>query len=302
MHTTVQEKKALIYLKKWGETMDVNEDSFIALWTQKVTSQVNIKAEFKSGKLVLHNYTKDYGITFSKGFAKNFSMKEPFFGKGSRWATRKHTMKTTHRLNSWYFEIFSTTLAITHENIYQQLSTSFYPWRCKTMRKVLYLLNTQVTSLLKDTLKEAYDAEKHHFQLELNDYCKVEMGPWLTWCYFSKNLSHLLGFPDRKMKGNQINAQREVDSLAHHSRQLHVRSNVIQPTAYGKHQRQILSDFLHKQQTLPMIEKHFHPIHYHPVARNNIEMVHVQLTDDEYKPISIQNAPTIVTLYFRQVK
>ena len=95
---------------------------------------------------------------------------------------------------------------------------------------------------------------------------------------------------------------REVDSLANHSRQLHVLSNVSKPTAYGNHQRQILSEFLHKQQTLPMIEKRFNPIRYHPVARNNIDMIHVQVTDDDYRPISIQNAATIVTLYFRQIK
>ena len=305
MHTAVQEFKGRIYIKKMEENVtEMSEESFLMLWKQNVTPHLKVTADFKSGKLVLTNNSANVGITFSKDFGDTFFMKDAFFGSGTRWSTFKSSMKSNHDSKTWYIDIFTTKLGLTHENKYQHLSTSLYPWRCKTKRKVLYLLNSQAQSLLKDALKEAYDAKKHNFQfsLELNETCKLELGPWVAWCYFSKNLSYLLGFPDHIISGRYSFGVREVDSLANHSRQLHVLSNVIKPTAYGNHQREILSEFLHKQQTLPMIEKRFNPIRYHPVARNNIDMIHVQVTDDDYKPISIRNAATIVTLYFRQVK
>ena len=65
------------------------------------------------------------------------------------------------------------------------------------------------------------------------------------------------------IKGAETLGQREVDSLDNHSRQLHLLSNVIKPTAYGKQQRQILCDFLHERNTLPIVEKRFNPISYH---------------------------------------
>ena len=304
MHTDVQQSKARIYIKKSGQNIDGKEESFLTLWKQQVSSRVKIHSEFKNGKLILHNYRDDIGMTFSQDFSKTFFMKDPFFGKGSRWSTTKSGLKSGHDSEKWYIDIFSLTLEMSHVNKYQHLSTSLYPWRCKTMKQVIYLLNSQVKTLLQDTLKETYDEKNHRFQLTLglNDYCKLELGRWLEWCYFSKNLSYLLGFPNVEIKGNKTHAQREVDSLANHSRQLHVISNVIKPTAYGKQQRQILCDFLHERHTLPMVEKRFNPISYHPVTRNNIDMIRVQLTDGEYNPISIQNSTTIVTLYFRKVK
>ena len=49
------------------------------------------------------------------------------------------------------------------------------------------------------------------------------------------------------------------------------------------------------------MEKRFDTINYHPVARNSIEMIHLQLTDDAFNPVSIQEVNTIVTLYFCKV-
>ena len=54
------------------------------------------------------------------------------------------------------------------------------------------------------------------------------------------------------------------------------------------------------QNAEPITEKRFDPISYEPVARSDIDMLHLQLADDSYKPISIQDATTIVTLYFHK--
>ena len=41
----------------------------------------------------------------------------------------------------------------------------------------------------KSSWKDHYDEKKHLFQITLqpNDYGKLEFGPWLSWCHFSKN-------------------------------------------------------------------------------------------------------------------
>ena len=71
-----------------------------------------------------------------------------------------------------------------------------------------------------------------------------------------------MGFPFKELQFEEILPTREVDLLSNQSRQLHLISNVIQPTAYGKHQRQILCDFLHMQNAEPITEKQFDNAYY----------------------------------------
>ena len=306
MHMNCQESGRRLYLKVFGHGFDGKEETFLALWKRVVTSAVGIKAEFSNGKLVLHNFNPNLGIRFSLHFARRFHQPAPFFGRGSRWATHKALLKKgIIEEEQWYIDVYSEKMEVTEEQKFADFSLDFYPWRCKTMKQVLRLINSRIQKLLRLKLKTSYDADKHHFFLTLNDtseHCKLTLGPWLSSCNMSKNLSYLLGFPDKEMNSGENLAVREVDSLSNHSRQLHLTSNVIQPTAYGKHQRQILCDFLHTRNVEPITEKRFDPISYHPVARNGIDMIRVQLTDDLYNPISIQDSTTIVTLYFRKAK
>ena len=304
MDTTCQKRDQRISLKASGQSVDGKEESFLTLWKQLVTSKTGVQAEFKSGKLILHNFRKDIGITFSYQFSRTFSMREPFFGKGSRWASKASALNSDCTAEDWYIDVYNTKLDMSSITKHEEIDLNLYPWRCKSMRQLFYILNSQVQNLLKDKLKEHYDEKKHHFQLSLqaSDHAKLELGPWLEWCHFSKKLSFLLGFPNIAIKDVETLGRREVDSLDNHSRQLHLLSNVIKPTAYGRQQRQILCDFLHERSTLPIVEKRFNPISYHPVSRNQIDMIHMQITDDDYNPICIQNSSTIVTLYFRKMK
>lgn len=304
MNTIAQKKLKRIIIKQHGEKFDGDEAAFLKLWETKVTSQVNIRAEFKKRKLVLHNYNPDIGITFSADFAQAFAIPHPFFGVGSRWGNSTSVMNFDRSAEEWFIEIFTTKMSTTTHFKDFQLSMDVYPWRYKSMKEVLRVINVKARNTLQEFLKQGYDSNRHLFQLSMervSDHCRLKQGSFLA-CTLSKNLAYLLGFPDTTIRNKNVLATREVDALANHSRQLHLISNVIQPTAYGKHQRQILCDFLHKQNAEPITEKRFNPISYHPVARNVIDMIHVQLTDDAYNPISIQDASTIVTLYFRKSK
>ena len=163
-------------------------------------------------------------------------------------------------------------------------------------------INKKTRTLLKEDLKSDYDPKAHAvtFSVDMDNQAQVELGPWIQ-CHLDQNLANLFSLPALKIKHTMRGLQ-EVDTLSNHSRQLHVLSDVIQPTAYGEHQRPILCDFLHKASNDAINEITFDPISYHAIAKNNMDMVHIQVTDDNYNPLSIKDSKTIVTLYFRRVE
>ena len=132
-------------------------------------------------------------------------------------------------------------------------------------------------------------------------HCKLELG-YLLKAVLSPNLAYLLSLPVYQLRGPIVLGTREIDVLEAHLRQLVVLSNVIKPTSSGEQERHIICDFLHKSTSDIIVEKHFLPISYHPVARNTIDEIHIQLTDSRFQPIAINDIKSIVTLYFRKVK
>ena len=299
-----QTMKKRITLKASGEISDGKVETFLALWKKHVTPVTDTRPELKKRKLILHNYRKDVGLTFSEDFAQTFGMLTPFFCKGTQWATYSMLLKPGHKTEEWYIDVYDTTLSMTHFYEYQDLALYLNPWQHKSLETVLDELNSRTKNLLQHDLKGVYNEKKHHFQLSLeqNDHVKLIMGSSIGLCYFSPNLAFLLGFPSEAIESREMLGMREVDSLKSSSRQLHLISNVIRPTSYGKHQRQILCDFLHEGNGLPIVEKRFNPISYHPVAQNDIYMIHLKLTDDNYNPIFMPDFTSIVTLYFRRAK
>ena len=263
MNTVCQNMEDSITLKDWGKSFDGKQETFLKLWEEKITKVTDTRAEFSSsGKLILHNHSREFGLIFSEGFAKTFKMEEAFFGKGTRWANMKAALKSDHEDEDWCIDVYDLSLDVSFETKKFDHSMSFYPWRCESMKEVITLLNSQVESKLRDVLKDTYNEDEHRFQLSLkeNDHAKLVLGTLIKWCHFSKNLSSLMGFPMDVNYEEETHGVREVDSLTNHSRQLHVLSNAIKPTAYGKHQRQILCDFLHQRSNLAIIEKRFDPI------------------------------------------
>ena len=81
MDTVTQKKKSRINIKRHGELFKGGEAAFLSLWKDKITSKVDIRAEFKNGKHELHNYRHDVSMTFSPDFAASFSIHHPFIGK-----------------------------------------------------------------------------------------------------------------------------------------------------------------------------------------------------------------------------
>ena len=92
--------------------------------------------------------------------------------------------------------------------------------------------------------------------------------------------------------------EREIEG----QQQLFLLSNIAKPTAYGRYHLQILQSFLHHPKKGDFIEKQFYPIVYLPLMTNNIDMIELQLTKEDYNPVKTYDFKTLVCLYFRKVR
>ena len=164
------------------------------------------------------------------------------------------------------------------------------------------MINGKVQQRLKRKLKKKYSAHRHLFSLSLqrSQHVVLKLGKRLE-IEFSTNLARLLGFPNQTFHRPQTNAVREVDALFNRSRRLHVLADIIQPTAVGNQQLQILRDFVHRGSDESLTVKHFESISYIPLMVNRIDSIHMQLVNDMIEYVKVKDKKTLVTLYFRKI-
>lgn len=280
---------------------DGKEETLIQMIKKVLPDSLKIIPEFKNGKLIFHSYREDLVIVFSVDFRWTYGQLACLIGKGSHWAIRKSKLEAGHMKSIWFIDVFTKEMETYSENIYRDFNLHVYPWRSKSIIHAMGDINKEVKKKVNSILKELYDENKHCFELSLEttNHCRLTLGPWLK-IKFDSNLAYLLGFSNLNFEKEREISAREVDILSNHSRQLHVLSNVIQPTAYGERHQPILCDFLHKYTNEPTIMKHFQPISFHPVIRNYIDTIELSLVNETYEVINIKDSKTLVTLYFRR--
>ena len=191
-------------------------------------------------------------------------------------------------------------------NVEEEIERSFtfdvFPWHHESMEKAMESVNQQVKTSLQAKFN-SYDTTDHHFHLSLseNGYVKLVLGRALK-IQMSTDLFYLFGLPQAMLQNPETHGVRPVGKTISRERRLFILSNVAKPTAFGQHHLQILQSFLHKPKTGLLCEKRFQPIMYLPVKSNSIDMIQLQLTDDYYNPICINDSKTVVCLYFRKVR
>ena len=239
-NVVLQEETHRLMIKAKGERFDGKTETVLALWKKAVSDVVDIRPEFKGNKLVLHNHRSDIAVVFSEDLFKAFHLPQVLISSTSQWASSNAELKKDHTNSEWSMKVFSTKMIETSVAFSTDLTLRIYPWRSKNVKKLLYFINTQVKSALQEELKKSYDSKRHYFNLSLepSEHCKLALGTDVN-AYFSKNLSYLLGLPDNEIRARECIGGRKVEDIDKHSRQLHLLSNVIQPTAYGKNQRNI---------------------------------------------------------------
>ena len=186
--------------------------------------------------------------------------------------------------------------------MYRDIDFSLMPWRSNTIRELLNMINNKVQAVLKTNLKKSYHAKRHSFSLKLlpSQHVVLKLGKRLE-VEFSANLAFLLGLPNKRFKLRHTDAVREVDVLFNRSRQLHVLTDIIQPTAIGNKQLQILRDFVHQRTTKDLSVKHFDSISYIPLMLNRIDTINMRLVNDMFETVKVKDTKTLITLYFRKV-
>ena len=305
-HIELQKRELRIIIKDHGEAFDGEEATFLTLWN-KVVEFYKIRTEFDSMHMLsIHNDEENITFVFSYDLYRSLGCSEVIIGRQSNKTANSVDFSRNFLLDLWYIDIYSTKMeqADVMCNI-ENLQLHLYPWRSSTVKQLLHHVNLKVKAFLQNSLKStpAYDKTKHNFKLtiEASGHCKLTLGKWLQ-VMLSPNLAYLLSLPDYLLRRPEVIGMREIDVLETHLRQLFLLSNVIKPTYSGEQQRHIICDFLHKAGTERILEKHFHPISYHPIARNKIDEIHLQLTDSQFYPIAINDIESIVTLYFRKLK
>lgn len=300
LHTALQEKATLMF--RWYDSdRDKNVIGLRNMWKRTVTHDMYL--DVKYGKTIILNNHDDLAIDFSPHMRETLKQPWPLIGNGSNQAKSACEPVNTLDINNgyWYVHVYSTEMVTRRHSTFKSFPLTLMPWKSNTIRGLLLSINHKVESMLKRKLKRVYHSQRHQFSLRLrpSQHITMRIGRRLG-IKFSQNLAYLLGFPNHHFRDIYSHSEREVNSLFNRSRQLHILSNIVQPTAIGKQQVQVLCDFVHQRTKKNLSVKHFDTISYVPVMLNTIQMVHIQLVDDNLEPMKIRDMKSLITLYFKQ--
>ena len=290
---------------KYGNTsFDGKVDSFIKLWKNYLKAYyMYIDIELKDGKLIITNHRDDLAIDFSPHLKQVFQQRWPIIGKMTCHIT--HTFQDIvpdfffH--HHWYVDIYDKSMLKVRSFTYIDIPISLQPWKSNTIRELLHVISSEVEKVLKHKMKSVYRKERHQFSLQLqpSQHVVLTLGKRLE-IEFSRNLAYLLGFPNERFKYH-THGVREVDTLFNRARQLHVLTNIVQPTVVGKRQLQVLRDFVHQSTNENLSVKRFDIISYIPLRINRIDNIHMQIVNDVIETVKVKDVKTLVTLHFRKI-
>ena len=297
-------KSIRIQLKALRTRFTGDQTAFLKLWKRTVQSvNPNIVASFKSGKFVIDNYDDHIAISFSTGLVRAVGHRSPIFGRSTTWSEKKAVLnRKSNSMSAWYIDIFDIHSEQLTKEVKYEFVVNVFPWQYDSIEKAMKYINEEVQKALKEKLKKKYRESFYKFQLtSTSGYSKLTLGPRLR-VDLSRNLHRLFGVT----KGDLLNVTdlqpiRRVSQQIKHEEELFLLSNIVKTTAYGQQHMHMLQSFLHQPKNSLIVTKRFEPIVYLPLLSNYIDMIHLQLTDKDYKPMNINDCTTIVCLYFRKV-
>lgn len=290
LHTVLQRQKTFT-LKDRGIPYDGKRETINALWKKNIPNDID--SQFDS---------KQIAVELSTDLWRTF--RQPRFAFGAVDGNAENIITISHNATHelWYLDVYTTEMIRRRHYDYTTIPLTIMPWKSNTIRELLHVITLTVARTLKRALKKSYHSKRHEFSLKLqpSQHVTLTLGKRLE-VEFSINLTHLLGLPQERLKRSQTNAVREVDALFNRSRQLHLLTNIVQPTAIGNKQVKILRDFVHISTKDPLSVRHFDTVSYVPVIVNRIDNIHMQLTNDMFDSVMMKDIKTLVTLYFRKI-
>lgn len=320
--SNIQKLQFTAHIKKGQEETLAPDfaNNFCKIWSQEVTKRCpGITAEIKGNKIVLKNSSSDQVVKLSRNLMVALTG-----GKNPHWmwtyrkecpciifshdSTVQFDISTfskpmNQKLTNWFVEIYSDELDKTHNLKNTEVSVFVRPWHHKSLDAAIGHINQEVTKTIKGLIPLDYQLAEHNFALKMISPTRaiVEHGKFLI-PKFSTGLAQLLGFSESNLSKSITHADRDVDSLENHRRNLVVLSEMVAPTFYGEKQYHILRSFLHKGGGPSIVEKEFRPIMYQPLMTNCFEEIHVQIVSEDYAHFKIKDIDTIIVLHFRPVE
>lgn len=123
--------------------MNVSEVSLLKMWKDTVQKKKDIRAAFKTGKLILHNHSNT-GVIFSPDLVKCTSQHSPFVGSGPRYDISPPNWKYNHMSDHWYSGIYSVALDVSNQLEHQFIMLDLYPWRSRAIHEAMTFTNSTV--------------------------------------------------------------------------------------------------------------------------------------------------------------
>ena len=301
-HVGLQKALHVITVKEFGESFNGTQEGLRRLIQEKLPFPLDVA--YGSDRLVLTNLDEDYTFDFSPMMRLHFNLKGPLIGKNNLASSKPFKWSdmpdVTHE--HWYITVYGTAMKTLPVYECDKLSIPLSPFKYATVSDLLNGINNRVKSELKHALKGEYQVERHKCTLNLlpSKHAVLTLGERIQ-VQFSDNLCYLLGFPYEHFSTGTVIGQREVDVLFNRSRQLHVLTNIIQPTTVGQQQVHILRDFVHTNVEDQLNVKNFDIISYVPLQLNSINDIHIQIVNSLYEPVKLKEMKTLLVLYFRKI-
>ena len=301
IHTGLQVKNT--FTLKWPDLTPPVEATITNSWKKSIPYDMDLTMKFAHS--LISNQHANLAIDLSPRMRQTLGQPFPIIGANSSQGSKPCTQIDVYDIKNgyWYVDVYGTDMTKFKRSTFKTHVITLLPWRSNSIRQLLSSLKAKVEMKLRTQLRRIYHKNRHHFSIHLEPSYHVimKLGKRLQ-VSFSPNLAFLLGFHEQEYKGYCVtSSQRQVDTLFNRSRQLHILSNIVQPTVVGNKQVQILRDFIHRRTRKTLRVKHFDAISYVPLMFNYIDKLHMQLVNDRLEAVRLQDTKTIITLYFRKI-
>lgn len=320
MSSNIQRKIRHIELKPQGVGIGLLPDSIrpeeeVVRYIRNISKLIKIKATIQKDKIIISNTERNVAFQFSSDFMKSFidvntgenKLWNPFcpcivFPQSTLALGISKLKENDQARSNWYLNAFDTSLDLTERPVVQKLNVSVNPWLYKNISEAMKHINEKVKATVTNALTVDYQAKEHDFNLSTTATGRAKLTHGKNILpKFSKNLAYLFGLPNEPFRDLTTMAIRELDDIENRRRQLYILCNVTETTSFGEHQRNILCDFLHMGGSERMTEKSFRPVTYHSLNTTSFNDIHIEIVTDDFKPISMKEIDTVLTLHFRRV-
>ena len=289
------------------------KQKLLAAWNTFVSPLYYLTIKFsKSQKLIITNKHDNVALFFSNDFKQRFKHRHPLIYSAEFWSVSQADLLSDVQGEEWYVDIYSDKLEGTH---YVESYDSFFEFKLHLFDNIDDLLHTihrKGKKMIAETLEKMKDKRpflsKDDYQsmymfemLIEGDFCQLAVGSEFR-IEFSDNVRKLFGFEETIYTNTMQRATYALSSFAYRQERLFILMDCVGEVYVGNQRVRTLQDFLQQPKDYSTMERRFFPINYIPLSKSYIDAIHIQITNDQFKPVTIRESNTIVVLHFQRVK